>query len=68
MLVAGGSDYPTYKANPRVTLWYCESCGSFVSIQSDRAVEETHCPVCVTVMLEFCAAFDKSFGKLVGDA
>ena len=68
MLITGETDRPTSKAIPRVTLWHCENCGSFVSIQSERVLEETYCPVCVTVMLEFCAAFDKGSGKLVIDA
>jgi hypothetical protein len=68
MFIAQGTEYPTPKPDLTGTLWHCEKCDCFVSIHSAHLVEEPQCPVCVNEVLEFCMAFDSSFGQNVGDA
>ena len=51
----GNPEQATPKSN--VALWKCAKCGSFISIESLRAVSISVCPVCQNSQLELCGTF-----------
>src|SRR5215471_10206247 len=52
----------------QATLWQCETCNSFVGIQSQHPVMEPLCPVCGSPTMEMCSPMPSILGCEWADA
>jgi len=56
MLNLGAASASSISKGKLTTLWRCSKCEAFISINSVYRIDETFCPVCVEIPLEFCGS------------
>ncbi len=67
MFITGSSSHTVHTPAMTGTLWHCGKCGSFISLHTERIVEDLSCPMCLNE-LEFCNSFDSGLVQPAGDA
>jgi hypothetical protein len=68
MLNLESRDYWPKRPDLNCTVWHCYRCGSFVSVHSNKVVNEALCPLCFDIELEFCGSFASIIGQPFADA
>jgi hypothetical protein len=50
------------------TFWHCENCNSFITIHSEKILDQALCPNCTDVLLELVESATTPWGQPFADA